>query len=181
MLQKPTVKWFDLYSSSLNQGKNRVNSEHIQQKGTQARFQSAEQQSILCVPESQSWQNGCQLAAFIRCQTASTKNNTSSYGFWYRGRTLIKSGQRPLDRNPSWLLLASKRGKLRVVCVESLVNLMLISTQTHPISIPLNNQKTILIIRFVFYNQNGNTIQKIQIFLGFQYQVYRQFLGYLRT
>ena len=117
---------------------------------TKAKGTQAEQQPILCVPESQSWQNGCQLAAFIRCQTASTKNNTSSYGFWYRGRTLIKSGQRPLDRNPSWLLLASKRGKLRVVCVESLVNLMLISAQTHPISIPLNNPKPILIIRFKF-------------------------------
>ena len=29
-------------------------------------------------------------------------------------------------------------------------NLMLISTQTHPISIPLNNQKPILIIRVEF-------------------------------
>ena len=144
---------------------------------TKARFQSVEQQPILCVPESQSWQNGCQLAAFIRCQTASTKNNTSSYGFWYRGRTLIKSGQRPLDRNSSWLLLASKQGKLRVVCVESLVNLMLISTQTHPISIPLNNQKTILIIRFVFYSLNGNTIQKIQIFQAFSIKSTNSFWG----
>ena len=53
-------------------------------RNTFNKSQSAEQQPILCVPESQSWQNGCQLAAFIRCQTASTKNNTSSYGFWYR-------------------------------------------------------------------------------------------------
>ena len=123
-------------------------------KGTQARFQSAEQQPILCVPESQSWQNGCQLAAFIRCQTASTKNNTSSYGFWYRvvqGEDSNKIRPKTFRQKSELAFVGLKTRKVKGGLCRKFSKFDAYFN-TNSISILLDNPKPILIIRVIFLN-----------------------------